>query len=70
VLPDAQENIPLTLDDQSGRLFVVTRKPAKLFVLNVKSGNVVASLPSVGDSDDMAFDAKHHRIYVSVAMAS
>jgi DNA-binding beta-propeller fold protein YncE len=65
VLPDAQENIPLTLDDQSGRLFVVTRKPAKLFVLNVKSGNVVASLPSVGDSDDMAFDAKHHRIYVS-----
>ncbi len=65
VLPDAEENIPLALDEEHQRLFVVTRKPAKLFVLDSKSGKVVTILPSVGDSDDMAFDQKHHRIYVS-----
>jgi DNA-binding beta-propeller fold protein YncE len=65
VLPDAEENIPLVLDNEHQRLFVVTRKPAKLFVLDSNSGKVLATLPSVGDSDDMAFDAKHHRIYVS-----
>jgi DNA-binding beta-propeller fold protein YncE len=65
VLPDAEENIPLVLDQDHGRLFSVSRKPPKLFVFDVASGKVVTSLPSVGDSDDMAYDAKHNRIYVS-----
>lgn len=65
ILPDAEENIPLVLDQDHGRLFSVSRKPPKLFVFDVASGKVVTSLPSVGDSDDMAYDAKHNRIYVS-----
>jgi WD40 repeat protein len=65
VLPDVEENIPLVLDKDHGRLFSVSRKPPKLFVFDVSSGKVVTSLPSVGDSDDMAYDAQHNRIYVS-----
>jgi DNA-binding beta-propeller fold protein YncE len=65
VLPDAEENIPLALDQDHGRLFTASRKPPKLFVFDVTSGRIVASLPSVGDSDDMAYDAKQHRVYIS-----
>jgi hypothetical protein len=34
-------------------------------VLDTKSGAVVAKLPTVGDSDDVFYDAKRKRIYAS-----
>jgi DNA-binding beta-propeller fold protein YncE len=64
-LPDAEENLPLTVDESHGRLFTVSRKPAKLFVLDSASGKILTSLPCVGGSDDMAYDVKNQRIYVS-----
>lgn len=64
-LPNAEENLPMALDETNQRLFTVSRKPAKLFVLDSTSGQTLSSLPCVGGADDMAFDAKTHRIYVS-----
>lgn len=64
-LPEAEENLPLTVDESHSRLFTVSRKPAEFFVLDAHSGKVITSLPCVGDSDDMAYDAKTQRIYVS-----
>jgi DNA-binding beta-propeller fold protein YncE len=64
-LPDAEENLPMALDESNKRLFTVARKPAKLFVLDATSGRTLTSLPCAGNSDDMAFDVKTRRIYVS-----
>jgi DNA-binding beta-propeller fold protein YncE len=64
-IPDATDNVPMALDEKDHRLFVVTRKPAKLVVFNTETGEAVASLPAVDRADDMAFDPTHKRIYVS-----
>jgi hypothetical protein len=61
----AQANFPMTLDEAHHRLFVVCRKPAVLLVLNTESGDLVAKVPSVGDSDDVFYDVARKRIYAS-----
>jgi YVTN family beta-propeller protein len=58
-------NVAMALDEQGHRLFVSTRNPGKLIVFNSDSGKVVAELPAVGLVDDMAYDAKHKRIYLA-----
>jgi DNA-binding beta-propeller fold protein YncE len=62
---DAQSNFPMALDEADGRLFVVCRNPAVLLVLDTASGKVVAKLPTVGDSDDVFYDAARKRVYAS-----
>lgn len=62
---EAQENVPLAYDEINQRLFVVTRKPAKMIVLDANSGKVVTSLPCVGLADDAVYDAGHRRVYVA-----
>ena len=64
-LPDAGANFPMALDATGDRLAVVYRKPALLAVFDTRNGNVVARLPTCGDADDVFFDAKRQRIYVS-----
>jgi len=58
-------NFPMVLDEASRRVFIGTRKPSRLTVLDMDSGKVVASLPTAGDMDDMFFDADRKRIYVA-----
>ena len=58
-------NVAMALDEANHRLFVVTRNPGKLIVLNSDTGKVVTSVPAVGMVDDMAYDAKQKRIYVA-----
>lgn len=58
-------NFPMALDPAEHRLFVVARHPAQLLVFDSESGKMVAHLPVVGDSDDVWYDAKRKRIYVS-----
>jgi DNA-binding beta-propeller fold protein YncE len=58
-------NVAMAFDEAGHRLFVATRNPGKLVVLNSDSGKVVADLPAVGLVDDMAYDAKHKRIYLA-----
>jgi YVTN family beta-propeller protein len=62
---DAQSNFPMALDEGDGRLFIVCRKPAVLLVVDTGSGAVVTKLPTVGDSDDVFYDQRRKRIYVS-----
>src|SRR5262249_28327772 len=62
---DATANYPMALDEQDKRLFVVCRTPARLLVLDTDSGRIVAAMPTVGDSDDVFYDAAARRLYVS-----
>ena len=64
-LSNAAENFPMALDDGNHRLFVGTRSPAKLLVLDTETGTLTTSLDSSGDADDIFYDAKNERIYVS-----
>ena len=57
-------NFPMALDEANHRLFVGCRLPSKLVVLNTDSGDVVAKIDISGDTDDVFYDAKRHRIYV------
>ena len=58
-------NFPMVLDEANRRVFIGTRKPARLTVLDMDSGKVIASLPTAGDMDDMFYDADRQRIYVA-----
>jgi DNA-binding beta-propeller fold protein YncE len=63
--PGHSANFPMVLDEASRRVFIGTRKPSRLTVLDMDSGKVVASLPTAGDMDDMFFDADRKRIYIA-----
>ena len=60
-----KSNVAMAFDEADHRLFVVTRTPGKLIVLNSDTGKVVAEVAAVGMVDDMAYDAKQKRIYVA-----
>ncbi len=65
LLSDAFSNFPIALDEASRRLFVGTRAPASLKVLDTATGRAVAELRIDGDADDIFFDSGRRRIYVS-----
>jgi hypothetical protein len=57
-------NFALALDEESKRIFTVHRAPALLVVMDNGSGKVVAKLPTVGDCDDVFYDAARKQLYV------
>jgi DNA-binding beta-propeller fold protein YncE len=61
----ARANFPMALDEADHRLFVVTRRPAQLLVLDTSTGNIIQTLPAVGDCDDVFYDSRRKRIYAS-----
>jgi len=63
-LKQAGTNFPMALDEQHRRLFVAARRPARLLVMDMDSGKLIASLPGAADTDDMWYDATRKRIYV------
>jgi DNA-binding beta-propeller fold protein YncE len=58
-------NVAMAFDEANHRLFVVTRTPGKLVVMNSDDGKVIADLPAVGLVDDAVYDAQHKRIYLA-----
>ena len=60
-----QLNFPMALDEPDHRLFVGTRRPARLAVFDTNSGHIVAALPCVEDTDDLYYDAERKRIYIA-----
>ena len=58
-------NFPLAFDPVSGALATVYRLPSRLAVLDAASGATRADLATCGNADDVFFDAKRQRIYVS-----
>jgi DNA-binding beta-propeller fold protein YncE len=64
-VPEASVQDALALDETNHRVFIVWRKPPRFIAFNTDTGSVVANLPCVGVNDDMFFDAKQRRIYVT-----
>ena len=64
-MPDLRANFPMARDVNSGFLAVVFRNPARLVLLDAASGAVKASIKTCADADDVFFDAKRRRLYVS-----
>ena len=58
-------NVAMAFDEPNHRLFIVTREPGKLIVLDSDNGKVIAELPAVGLVDDAVYDAQHKRIYLA-----
>jgi hypothetical protein len=63
-LKTGKSNYPMALDEADHRIFVVTRRPAQLVVVDADSGAPVMSVPCVSDADDLYYDAGRKRIYV------
>lgn len=62
-LNGAKANFPMALDEEDHRLFVITRSPPLLIVLNTETGKEVARVRAGAASDDVYFDAARKRIY-------
>jgi len=60
-----QANFPMALDEASRRLFVGCRKPARLVAFDTEAGKPVADTETSGDTDDLFYDAKRRRLYLS-----
>ena len=56
-------NFPMALDETNHRLFIGSRLPSKLVVLNTDSGDIVAKIDISGDPDEVFYDGKRRRIY-------
>src|SRR5438132_13555243 len=56
-------NFPMALDETNRRLFLGCRMPPRLLVLNTESGEITAKIDISGDTDDIFYDSKRHRIY-------
>jgi DNA-binding beta-propeller fold protein YncE len=64
-MPDLRANFPMALDASRSTIAVVFRNPARLVVLDVNTGRPTGTLMTCGDADDVFFDAKRRRVYVS-----
>jgi DNA-binding beta-propeller fold protein YncE len=64
-VPSLKANFPMALDSAGSLLATVFRSPPRLVLLDAKTGAVTANLPTCGDADDVFFDAKRRRLYVS-----
>jgi DNA-binding beta-propeller fold protein YncE len=60
----AGQNFPMSLDEANHRVIVGTREAPTLTVLDTSTGKVVASVPTVQDTDDLYYSAEHKRVYV------
>ena len=58
-------NFPMALDENSGRVLVASRNPAQVNVFSIRDGSTIATIDACGDSDDLFFDAKRQRVYLS-----
>ena len=58
-------NFPMALDVEKHRVFVAFRAPPRLGVFSTNDGQRMASVELCGDADDVFFDEKRHRAYVS-----
>jgi DNA-binding beta-propeller fold protein YncE len=63
-LPGAHGNFAMALDEAHHRLFTASRQPTRFLVLDTVSGKKIADLPTVGDCDDLFYDAKRQRVYL------
>ena len=58
-------NFPMALDEQGQRVFVGFRSPPRLSAYSMRDGAPLATVEVCGDTDDVFFDPKRARMYVS-----
>jgi len=63
-LEGAKANFPMALDETRHRLFIGCRSPAEVLVYDTNSGKLLSRFATVGDTDDLFFDSRTHRLYV------
>jgi DNA-binding beta-propeller fold protein YncE len=61
----AEANYPMALDEEGHRLFIGCRKPARVLVLDTRSGEQIGAFDISGDTDDLFYDAPRKRFYIS-----
>ena len=64
-IKEAEQNAPIAIDEPDHRLFVVTRKPGKLLVLDSGTGRTIAAFPAPERTDEVVWDANNRRVYVA-----
>lgn len=64
-IKEAEQNAVIAYDEKTHRLFIVSRKPGKLIILNADTGATVAVLKAPERTDQMVWDADNRRIYVT-----
>lgn len=64
-MTEFKANFPMALDEATHRLFVGCRQPARLVVFDTVLGKAVHNLEISGDTDDLFYDARRARLYVS-----
>jgi hypothetical protein len=67
---DLHANFPMALDGARAKVAVVFRNPARLVTLDINTGKQIGTFTACGDADDVFFDAKRRRIYVSCGAGS
>lgn len=65
-----QANFPMALDGLNHRLFVGCRKPSRLVVFDTGLGKQIGDFSISGDTDDLFYDAKRKRLYISCGEGS
>ena len=58
-------NFPMALDESNHRLFVGCRSPARLVIFDTETGKQVQDLEISGDTDDLFYEGKRNRVYIS-----
>jgi DNA-binding beta-propeller fold protein YncE len=58
------QNFLMALDEADHRIIVGTREPATVSVFDTTSGKMVASVPTVQDTDDLYYSAEKKRLFV------
>jgi DNA-binding beta-propeller fold protein YncE len=64
-MTDFRANFPMALDEAHHLLFVGCREPARLVVFNTATGTRVFDFGISGDADDLFYDARLKRLYIS-----
>lgn len=64
-MPDLRANFPMALDAARLMAAVVFRNPARLVIFEVTAGMPTGTVMTCGDADDVFFDARRRRVYVS-----
>jgi YVTN family beta-propeller protein len=57
-------NYPMAMPEKADRLFIGCRKPPAVAIVDTTTGKILGTTPTVGDTDDLFYDAARDRLYV------
>lgn len=64
-MTEASSNFPMSLDETNHRLFIGCRHPAKLVVIDTRTGRPITSMAIDGDVDDVFYNKINQQVYLS-----